>query len=344
MKLRWIAVSLFAALLVRIPAITTLPLDWDEPIYLEAASEVSDALQANDWAGLANPSLNREHPGLVKVLYGASFVVHGSEATLIDRLASARGLSLVAGLGAVALCAWVHPVAGLALATHTLHAKYSTQAYLDSAPVLWMAFAMVVGWRSRERPGSRWMVVAAACWGAALAGKWLHGLPGLVLLFAVPTWRGRARLALIAGATVVLLDPSMWLDPWGRTTEMWAAHGAYAAALESPTQWWTPWWHLGAGGPSEWHPETFPFSVDGLWLMCAGYGLWCARNEPWGRYLGGWIGVPMALLMAWETRWPQHAMVVTVPISLAAALGARGLFSLASRRFGPNGSRRPTSA
>ena len=69
MKLRWIAVSLFAALLVRIPAITPLPLDWDEPIYLEASTEVSEALRANDWSALTNPTLNREHPSLVKVLY-----------------------------------------------------------------------------------------------------------------------------------------------------------------------------------------------------------------------------------------------------------------------------------
>ncbi len=343
MKLQWVAVAVLAALLVRVPAATSLPLDWDEPIYMEAASEVAQAIRNKDWSTALSPTLNREHPSLVKVAYGVSLVPHGTDVGLVERLASMRGISMMAGLMAVAALTWVHPAAGLVLATHTIHAKYSSQAYLDSLPMLWMTVAMLIGWKNRTAPNSRSLVVAGACWGAASAGKWLHGIPGLVLLWAIPGWRARIRLACVALAGMFVLDPSLWLDPLGRITEMVTMHVEYGAGLDATTHWWTPWIHLGNGGPSDWHPEAFPYSIDGVWLVLAGFGLWMARRTPWARYLAAWIGLPMLVLMVWGTRWPQHLMVVVAPVSLAAGVGLRQAFSLANRHFVPTEKRPPTS-
>ena len=136
---RWVLICLVAALLIRLPAITTLPIDWDEPVYMEASMANAKAIRSGDWAELLHPTVNPEHPGLVKLLYGVSFVGLGTEPDLVERVASARGLSLLAGLGTVGLAAWVHPVAGIALAVHTIHGKYSVQGYLDSLPMLWMS-------------------------------------------------------------------------------------------------------------------------------------------------------------------------------------------------------------
>ncbi len=343
MRLRWVLVAVLAALLVRLPAITSLPIDWDEPIYMAASAEVAETLQTGEWSALAQPSLNREHPMLVKLVYGSALSVHGSDPTLVEQLASMRGVSLLAGLCAVALVAWVNPAAGVVLATHTIHAKYSTQAYLDSLPVFWMAVAMIVGWRSRARSDSRCLLLAGACWGAAMAGKWLHGLPGFVLLAWLPGWRVRLRFGAVAAVSMLLLDPSFWPGPWARFMEMVSAHRVYAAGLGDPSNWWTPWAHLTAGGPAQWHPEAFPVSIDGFWLVLAGIGLWLHRADAWARFLGLWFGVPMLLLMAWDTRWPQHVMVGVVPLSLAAGLGIKGVFSLASRRFAPIATRPPAS-
>ena len=342
-RLRWAVVAVVAAVLVRLPAVTTLPIDWDEPIYMDASSEAAAAMAAANWGALSNPRLNREHPPLVKMIYGASMLPHGDEPTLVQRLASTRGVALTAGIGLVAMVAWAHPAAGVVLATHTIHAKYSSQAYLDSLPLLWMTTAMLLGWSARHRMGSGRGIAAAACWGAACAGKWIHGLPGLVLVAAVPGWSSRMRLLATALACAFVMDPTSWFGPWGRLTEMVGLHMEYAAGLPAPSQWWQPWLHLGSGGPARWHPEAFPASLDGLWLVLAMVGLFRNWRDPWARFLAAWWAVPMLLFMAWDTRWPQHAMVVVVPVCLSAALGLREMFSRASRRFGPSATRPPAS-
>ena len=131
MKSPWVWVALIAALLVRIPAITTLPIDWDEPIYMEAAQSMNRALYRGDWASLLHPGLNPEHPGLVKTIYALGFSLFGPEPSLVERLVIVRGASLLAGLGLILLIARMHPLAGFAIALHTLHAKYSCQPKTD---------------------------------------------------------------------------------------------------------------------------------------------------------------------------------------------------------------------
>ena len=341
--MRWAIVAVAAAMLVRIPAVTTLPIDWDEPIYMDASSEAAAALAAGDWGALSNPTLNREHPPLVKLVYGASMLPHGDKPTLVQRLGSTRGVALVAGIGLVGMVAWVHPIAGVILATHTIHAKYSSQAYLDSLPLLWMTIAMILGWSARARIGSGRGIAAAACWGAACAGKWIHGLPGLVLVAAVPGWSSRIRVVATALACAWVLDPTAWFGPWGRWTEMVDLHVGYASALPAPSQWWHPWLHLGSGGPARWHPEAFPVSLDGVWLVLALVGLALNWRDRWARFLAAWWAVPMLLFTVWDTRWPQHAMVVVVPVCLLADLGLRGMVTRASRHFGPTEKRPPAS-
>jgi hypothetical protein len=338
-------VAVTAALLVRIPAITSLPMDWDESIYLSASNAVASAIHTGDWSAIFNASINPEHPGLVKVLYGVGISIHGEGCGLIEQLATVRGMSLLAGLAAVGIAAWVHPVAGLVLATHTLHAKYSCEGYLDALPSFWMASAMVLAWKYRNTPDHRNMILAAACWGAAIAGKWLHGLPGIVLLFFMIDWRVRTRMLLSALAAAWLLDPTMWTNPFGRVVTMLTHHNTYAQSLTVPSTIWTPWAFLAMGGPSEWHPESFPFSIDGCWLVMGLAGMihGCVNRDSWARYVTAWFGFCLLFLMVWPTRWPQHTMVLLVPLSFGCALAVQAIVSFASLRFAPSDSHRPTS-
>jgi len=335
--------ALLAALMVRVPAITTLPMDSDEPIYLAASTDLAQAIREGQWSRVMTPTLNAEHPSLVKLLYGMGQVAQGTEPDLVSRLAIARSMSLAASLGTVALVTWIHPIAGLALATHTLHSKYGVQAYLDGLPVLWMALAMILGWRSRHDVDGRRFLIAGACWGAALAGKWLHGLPGLALLIAVPSWRGRLRIGLIAVVSWWLLDPSMTLNPFSRLAEMVSAHQHYADALPGETRMVDPILFLASGGPAKWHPEVFPFSLDPLWFGLGVLGIGLNLRKPYGRFLAAWMMVPLIVLMVWDTRWPQHAMVLVVPLCLGIGPLFDGVLSRANLRFGPTGLPPPTS-
>ena len=285
MRLRWVLVAVLAALFVRVPAVTTLPMDSDEPIYLEASAEMAQSLREGDWTGLGTTSLNPEHPGLVKLLFGIGQVLQGSDPDLVERLAVARSMSMAASLATVALVAWFHPVAGLALATHTLHSKYGVQAYLDGLPLLWMSLAMLLGWRHRGNPSGRIILLAGACWGAALAGKWLHGLPGLALLWVLPTWRARCRMMVVVLTSMWILDPTMGASPISRVVAMIGAHQDYAIGLSTTTSGLDPLIFLASGLPSQWHPEIFPVSVDWVWFGLGLMGVVARVGDAYGRFL-----------------------------------------------------------
>ena len=316
----WVIVAVLAAVLVRLPASTTLTMDADEPIYLAASIEAGESFRDRNWSRLSNPRLNPEHPGLVKTLNGIVLTRSPDPQDMIMGLATVRGLSVMAGLGAVALAAAVHPLAGLALATHTIHAKYSSQGYLESLPMLWMALAMLLGWRHRHDEQARAWWLVGGCWGAALAGKWLHGFPGIALLFFLPGWRVRARIVLTATAGWILLDPTMWSGPIDSVLQKIELHRAYAEGLTAQTTWTTPLLSLVSGGPARWHPEVFPVSLDPVWGGLAVVSLWRARREAFSRYLLAWMAVPLAVMMIWGTRWPQHTMVLVMPLCLSLSL------------------------
>ena len=334
---------LIAVLLVRVPAVTTLPMDSDEPIYLDASAEIAEAIRDGDWWRVSSPSLNREHPGLVKFIYGMGQVVQGTNPDLIERLAVARSLSMEGSLATIAVVAWFHPVAGLALATHTLHAKYGVQAYLDGLPVFWMSVAMMMGWRHRHSTDGRWLLLSGTCWGAALAGKWLHGIPGLALLVVLPDWRSRLRMGLTVILSWWVLDPSMGTDPIARLTSMMASHHDYAEQLSVATTWVDPLVYLASGLPSIWHPDVFPVSVDSVWFGLGIVGLILSARKAYGGFLLAWFALPLVVLMLWETRWPQHAMVMVVPLCIGVGRFVESLASRASLRFGPIGSLPPAS-
>ena len=335
-KLRWVWVALIAALLVRIPAISSLPIDWDEPIYMDAAQSMNQALHQGDWTSFATPVLNPEHPGLVKTIYAVGFSLFGPQPSLVERLIVVRSTSLLAGLGLILMVARIHPGAGLAIALNTLHAKYSCQGYLDSLPALMMAGAMLFGWKRKDASHATPFVLCGMLWGAAMAGKWIHGLPGIILLTFIQRWRARAVVLLVALFFTWFLDPTAWLHPLDRIQVMVHHHQAYASTV-SETSIWAPWLSLAGGGPSMWHPDVFPWSFDAAWLVMGLLGLAMGMRTRWGRMLCGWFFLPMLVLMVWDTRWPQHLMVVMAPLSLAVVEVLRPLLNRASHHFAPNG-------
>ncbi|MFN2226915.1 MAG: transcriptional regulator, partial [Anaerolineae bacterium] len=137
-KRRWsfLAAIVLLALLLRAWAVMRLPLDFDEPTYLEAASDYAAALRAGDWRAIVDYEGNREHPALVKLLYGLVVLALGEEGgTLVAGLVC-RALSAILGTLAVLVLALFDPLAGGLLAVHTLAVKYTSQVYLEALPHL----------------------------------------------------------------------------------------------------------------------------------------------------------------------------------------------------------------
>ena len=168
------------AVLLRAWAVMRLPIDFDEPTYLEAAFGYADAIRSGDWSAVIDYAGNREHPALVKVLYGLLILALGDNpSTLVAGLAG-RAFSAILGTLAVLVLALFDPLAGGMLAAHTLAIKYTSQVYLEALPHL----ASVVGVLALTRAKSgrdRWVWISALALGVTAASKFAY----LPILFPI---------------------------------------------------------------------------------------------------------------------------------------------------------------
>lgn len=252
------------ALWLRLRAGRLLPLDFDEPVYARAAGDYARALRREGLAGLAHVVPNPEHPALLKVMLGGVLVLLGPDTWWFHGVGAGRALSILHGTLHVGLVAWLSPGAGLLLALHTLHAKYTAEAVLEAWPMLWATVATVLAAASGGDPGRRgrgkgrllWWLSAAAL-GLAVAGKYAWGLVILPVFSLLPgsggvcetpgsgtcRWRRWVRTAtagrgnplvgvvgygLLAAAVFWLLDPALWEDPLQRLGRSVAFHPEYA--------------------------------------------------------------------------------------------------------------------
>jgi len=309
------------ALALRWRAVLMLPVDYDEPIYLEAASQFASAIQARDGPRLLDNRHTLEHPPLVKLLYalGTLAVGHGQA-----QLTTARAISLLFGVLQVALLALVNPVAGFFLAIHTMSIKYTSQAYLEALPAFAALLSIVAFQRSRPQRGGldRWLILSALAMGVTAASKYTYLVTALVLV-PVLLWRHRRSLRTaalfmaIALATFLLLDSQLWVDPLGRLLDSLLFHPAYSQSQHVVSQnlpWWQQLHYLSHSIP--WHPGVFLFSWDSAIFALALLGLpLLYRQRP---LYAAWWALGMVVLLIWPTRWPQYTLIIAAPLCLSA--------------------------
>ncbi len=338
------------ALALRVPAVTGLPTDFDEPVYLRVAGEYADAIRAGDWGGIVSNDSNLEHPVLVKLAYTAGLLALGPGATPAEGLLVARAISAACGSLATGALALVSPLAGLALAAHTMTVKYTSQAYLEAIPLLAVAVAMLAYRQSGGRR-NRWFWLSAVALGVTAAGKYTYLVAGLALLpfllfdlrpvggedtLAEPVgWRARlgrtALYVLIAGLVFVLLDPILWPNPPGRLWESLTFHLRYSQGSDvqrASFPWFQQW--LFMSRPVPWHPGIFVLAPDGWIFLLALAGLpLLIRREP---LTAAWLLTGWLWLTVWPTKWPQYTLVAVVPLCLSVATALRSVVGLAEER------------
>jgi len=329
---RWgiLVTIVLLALLLRGWAVMRLPLDFDEPTYLEAATDYATALRAGDWNRIVDYEGNREHPALVKLLYGLVVLALGQEGGTLVVLLVARALSAVLGTLAVLVLALFDPLAGGLLAVHTLAIKYTSQVYLEALPHLASLGAVLalsrLPARSAKPTRGPWFWLSALALGVTAAGK-LNYLPVLFPIAYLALWEKRLRWheLLLYGAAALavfwLLNPTLWHDPLGRLADSLFFHVRYSQGAEvqvAAYPWYQPLYWLSRSGPSIWHPTVFfYFALDGLIFFLALAGLYWEWRER--RWVAIWIATSIAVLLLWPTKWPQYTLVVTPALCLAAA-------------------------
>ncbi len=228
----WVLACLTLAGGVRFAMAGRMPVEADEPAYLQAAHRYAVLLRRGDIGAIPALSENPEHPALVKLLYSLAWLIPSGDKWFSDALWGARLLSVLFGTVSVGLAAWIHPAAGLLLAVHPLTVYYTSAAMLESVPQF-LALLAVLSWRSASRRGARWPYLGAFALGATGAAKWAYVLP--LLPGSIEMLR-RSRsaailLVLVAAVSFVSLNPLMWRHPLGYLRGAIRYHFIYSLPL-----------------------------------------------------------------------------------------------------------------
>ncbi|MBN1485214.1 MAG: sugar ABC transporter permease [Chloroflexia bacterium] len=337
------------ALLLRARAVRLLPVDYDEDDYLRAAQQQAAAMRAGDWGALSELNYRPEHPPLAKLAYAAALSFLPPAGEIPDRPTSAPPAGdlpqphldaarwVAAGLGTleVLLVALASPLGGLFLAVHTFSIKYTSQVMLEALPALTSLAAVLAYERSRGR-WNAWLALSALALGLTAASKYVYCMVALVILghwlwttYAHGDEDGRSwpqRLApllawgALALAVFLAADPYLWPDPLGRLRDSLLYHAGYAQSAEVRRlqyPFWQPLVTLMHSVP--WHPGVFVVSLDLVITALAALGLGRLRQKR--PLLLAWLVVALGFLLAWPTKWPQYILMLTAPLSVAAAEG-----------------------
>jgi ABC-type sugar transport system permease subunit len=348
-----LSVVLIAAIL-RWHAVVKLPVDYDEDDYLRAAQQFTALIRSGDWGGFLQTNYRPEHPPLEKIVFGISLLSSPEEPLTPDRptsappdadlprdlLRPARTISAVFGTLEVCLLALVNPLAGLFLGLHAFTIKYTSQVMIESLPAL-TSLACVLAYlrwkKGTSNKVNRGLIVSAVFLGLTAASKYLYGVVAIAILVdwslearRVGSWRRFLVQAFIWGVLSFIVffasDPYLWVSPFVRLKESILFHATYSTTANEVQSARYPLWQplvwLNTT-PYEWHPQAFYFAIDPLITLLAAFGiagLWKKQ-----RLYVLWLGVALFFLLIWPTKWPQYLLVLTAPLSLAAAEGVMAL-------------------
>lgn len=346
---RWLpVVGVILAVLVafglRLRAVRFLPVDYDEPIYLEAAEYYAEAFARGDPAAVLNYGHTYEHPPLMKLVYGAVLEPQAPfDEPLPEPLTppppsqaffTLRSFSGVLGVVNVLIVSLVNPLAGLFLALHSYTVKYTSQIYLEALPMLTSAVAALAYWKSQRRFNG-WTLLSALALGLTAASKYIYCVVGIAIAidwaaYALlhkdedskrRTLKGLGMLigwGVLAIAAFFAADPYLWPDPGRRLANSVFFNIAYSQgehveeagypALQ-PLVW------LFTSVP--WHPFAIFIQLDGIMALVALVGI--RRVWQRQRVMVIWWAVGMLFLLLWSTKWPQYILIVTVPMTFCAA-------------------------
>lgn len=345
---RMLAIILVTAIAwsLRMRAVETLPIDFDEDDYMRAAQQFTQLIRTGDWSGLQETNYRTEHPPLSKILFGIG-LLSSPEAPLIadkptsappdqtiprELLQNARRVGVIEGTLTVLLLAVVNPIGGLILAAHSFTIKYVSQVMLEALPALTSLLTVLAYVQSKKREHhTGWLLVSAFFLGVTAASKYLYCLVGVAILIdwfltarddnsIRPFLQKAGMWGALAVVIFLALDPYLWPNLVERLRETIFYHAEYAtsasevAGANFPV--WQPFVWLSMS-PIMWHEGVFVTAPD-LWItVLAMFGL--SRLWKKERVFALWLGVGIVFLLFWPTKWPQYILVLTAPLSLAAA-------------------------
>jgi hypothetical protein len=318
----WISIIVFLSIIIHAWCVWQLPVDYDEPVYLNAGSEYAKLIKNGDLSGIINFPDNREHPPLTKILYGLPHLIFPDAANPDLYLIAARSISALFGVLTVLIVSKKNSWAGLFFAFHSMTIKYSSQAYLEALPQL-MILISVLALEKAHEGSKKYLWISSIALGVAGAAKYPYLLIAFVLLCLFILKRKfnfRTIIAYFALAvfTFFVLNPNLWLDPVNQIIEAVQYHLHYSQSAYVQTYAY-PWYQqiLFLSSSVPWHPQVFFFlTLDeyAFWIALAGL-YFELREKQWSAV---WFLTGIIFLLLWPTKWPQYTMFITPVIALIA--------------------------
>lgn len=362
----------FLAFSMRYFAANRLKIDYDEPIYINAALEYTKSIRSEQFTQIAWITTNIEHPALYKLVYGVAYLGQppieklyekdledgnsldksaGKAWVMIGRYISAVLASLTAGLLGI-----INPIAGIVFSINTLCVKYTSQVYLEALPIFssFLAAITYLNYYNNAKEGQKnrnathlWLVLSAAFLGATAASKYLYCIVGLAIVvhqtLAVIQkkihWKHIFILifwGLASFVLFILFNPMLWPHPIGRLVESVTFHLNYPATTDV-TAYSYPFFQ-----PIRW--LSFPFSFFNPkpetafifqldWLIFGLAIIGLPRLYLKKKLYFFWLILGLMTLLVWGTKWPQYILIIMVPYGMSANQGVIALFAFVKKGF-----------
>ena len=312
------------SILIHIWCVWQLPIDYDEPIYVQAGSAYAQLIKSGDLSGIINFPENREHPPLVKILYSIPFLLFQETSNSIDYTIAARSISALFGVIAVAIIAKKNIWAGLFFCFHSMTIKYTSQAYLDSLPMLMMIVCVLFLEKSFSDQ-KKYFWISSIALGIAGAAKYYYLLI-IFVLFVMFFFRKKFSLReivtyfLSAFFVFILLNPNFWSEPIKQVVEVVKFHTNYSQSTHV-INFGYPWYQqiLHISSSVQWHPQVFFFlTSDELVFGLSLAGFYFELKEK--KFSAFWFLIGIIFLLAWPTKWPQYTLLITPVMALIAGV------------------------
>jgi predicted membrane-bound dolichyl-phosphate-mannose-protein mannosyltransferase len=317
------AAIVLLAFYLRVRAAVLIPEDWghpenaifnDEPIYMEVARDLSGFIRNLNLWGFISYDKNLEHPLFGKFLFALALVIK-------DSLLSARLLSVVIGTLTVLLIARRTPLGGFFLAVELLTVKYSSEVYLDAAPVFFVLLSILMYERSRKKEA--WFYLSAVAGGLAFATKYtvffvLQIVPILMLVDNLPNWKlGIKKIltwAAIAAAIFIVVNPPYWNI--SKLIDSFSFHGEFAQRWPRFIPWWYQFSLMWNSAFATWHPGVFLIDMEKIILVLGflGFPLLLYRKRMMESL---WFAFALMFLLAWPVKWAWYPMIFTPTLAMS---------------------------
>lgn len=345
---------------VRIHAAKTLYIDYDEPVYLEAAIEYASHIRSGRWNMIAWSETNYEHPPLFKILYGivilpepkldqlnpSDFIMLSPmrESQLIGYGMPTRYLSVFFATLTAGVLGMLNPIAGLFLAINTISVKYTSQIMLEALPLLTSFLSMLSYhqfFRLLNDPSRHklvlfsYLVLSAIFLGITAASKFIYCVVGIaILIHFFTTWNQKHRstkdlIAIIFWGLFSLIvffvfNPYLWPHPWTRLQQTMMFHIDYAGSehvIRSGYPFWQPLRWL--YNPFEYFdPRPISaFIIQFDWLIALMAVIGLYQSYRKQLLYFIWFTTALVVLLLWNTKWPQYILILMIPYCMISAQG-----------------------